>query len=199
MLLIVDSETSDLLKPDLPLGDPGQPWVVSLAAQLCAMDGTVRDFFHVRIRADGRQVRPGAHAVHGISSREAARSGVSEVTAFGMLIGFAAQATYAVGHGIDGFDRRVVESGLISLGKDTAMWTRPGLQFIDTMLVAVPVCQIPSGRDDGQFKWPSLDEASEIILNEPRREGAHSAWDDCDRARRLFLALRERNCVEIAA
>lgn len=199
MLLIVDTETSDLLKKDLALGDPGQPWVVALAAQLCAMDGTVRDFFHVRIRADGRQVRTGAQAVHGISSREAARHGVSEVTAFGMLIGFAAQASYAVGHGIDSFDRLVVESGLISLGKDTRMWTRAGLQFIDTMLVSTPVCKIPSGRDDGSHKWPSLDEACQSILDEAPREGAHSAYDDCDRARRLFLALRERNCVEIAA
>lgn len=199
MILVVDSETSDLLKADLPLGDAAQPWIVSLAAQLCTPEGLVRDFFHIRIRADGRQVRTGAQAVHGISTREAARHGVSEVTAFGMLIGFAAQASYAVGHGIDSFDRRVVESGLIRLGKDTRMWTRAGLQFIDTMLVAAPVCKIPSGRDDGQFKWPSLDEACQSILDEAPREGAHSAYDDCDRARRLFLALRERNCVEIAA
>lgn len=199
MLLIFDLETSDLLRRDLPLEDPAQPWVVSIGAQLCAMDGAVRDHFHARIRADGRQVRAGAQAVHGVSSRDAARSGVSETVALGMLIGFAAQATYCAGHGIEGFDRKVVESCLIRLGKDTRMWTRPGLQFVDTMLLATPVCRIPSGRDDGQFKWPSLDEACEAILGEPRREGNHSAYEDCDRARRLFIALRERNVVEIAA
>lgn len=199
MLLFFDLETSDLLRRDVPLGDPAQPWIVSIGAQLCAMDGMLRDHFHARIRADGRQVRAGAQAVHGVSSRDAARTGVSETVGLGMLIGFAAQATYCAGHGIEGFDRQVVESVLLRLGKDTRMWTRPGLQFFDTMKLATPVCRIPSGRDDGGFKWPSLDEALFELLGEPARGGFHSAYEDCDRARRLFLALRERNVVEIAA
>lgn len=198
MLLVIDTETSDLLKRDVPLHDPSQPWCVAVAAQLCDGDGLALDFIHARIRSDGRQVRPGAERIHGISSRAAARSGISEVVALGVLCGFAAQAEYLIGHGVS-FDRQIVESLLLRRGKDTKLWVRPGLSEICTMKTATALCRIPSGRDDNQFKWPSLDEACETILGEPRREGYHSAYDDCDRARRLFLALRERNCVEVAA
>lgn len=198
MLLFVDLETSDLLKRDLPLDDPSQPWAVTIAAELTDLNGKTRDFFYTRIRADGRRVRDGAAAVHGISSAQAGRDGVNEIAALAMLCGFAAQANYVVGHAID-FDRKVVESLLLRLRKDPKVWVRPGLEFICTMKTATSVCKIEPkvARDDGSYKWPSLDEACEIILNEPRREGAHDAWDDVQRAKRLFLALRSHNLIEV--
>lgn len=199
MLLFVDCETSDLLKKDLPLADPSQPWCVSLAAELCDDDGTTRDFLHTRIRSEGRMVRPGAKAVHGINSVDAGRDGVSETAALGVLIGFAAQASTVVGHGVD-FDRKVIEGVLIRRGKDTRMWVRPGLSFVDTMLAATPVCRLPHDPPSasGQFKWPSLDSACEAILHELPRAGHHSAWDDCQRAKRLYFALRQLNVLEAA-
>lgn len=197
MILIVDAETSDLPKRDLPADDPAQPWIVSVAAMLCSPEGEPQDFFHTRIRSDGRKIKDAAAAVHGISSRAAGRNGVSETAALGMLIGFAAQATAIVGHGID-FDRGMVECALVRLGKDTRIWVRAGLEFICTMKAAAPLCRIPSTHDSGGFRWPSLDAACEIILQEKRREGHHTAWDDCNRTKRLFLALRERKVLEAA-
>lgn len=198
MFLAVDVESSDLIKRDLPLSDASQPWAVGIAAQLFGEDGKPVDFFCTKIRGDGRQIRPGAEKVHGISSRAAGRGGISEVAALGMLCGLAAQASYLIGHNVE-FDRQVIEGLLIRLGKDTKLWVRPGLQSVCTMLASVALCRLPSGREDGQFKYPSLDEACEILLGESRREGHHAAWDDCDRARRVFLVLRERNCLEAAA
>lgn len=197
MYLVVDVETSDLLKRDVSLADPSQPWAVSIAALLCEPDGTDRDFFATRIRADGRQIRADAQNVHGITSREAGRNGVSELTALGMLIGLAANATYCIGHGID-FDRQVIESLLIRRDKATKMWTRPGLVFVDTMLAGVPVCRIPSGRDDNQFKWPSLDELL-ATLNLPPRPQPHTAWGDVQATKAAFFALRASNVLEVAA
>jgi DNA polymerase-3 subunit epsilon len=198
MILIVDCESSDLIKRTLPLSDPAQPWCVQLAAELVSNDNQTLDFFSTHIRADGRKVRSAAQSVHGISSSAAGRSGVSEIVALGFLCGLAAQAKYVVGHGID-FDRDLITSLLMRRGKDTKLWTRPGLESICTMKAATPVCKLVPDppRDDGGWKWPSLDEASQIILGEPRREGAHGAWDDVCRTRRLFTALRERNLVEV--
>jgi DNA polymerase III epsilon subunit-like protein len=197
MLLFMDTETSDLLKRNLALEDPSQPWCVELAADLSDMDGTTRDFFSVRVRADGRQVRPDAQAVHGITTREAARSGVSEIAALGMLVGLAAQARYLIGHAVE-FDRDVIVATLRRLKRDDRMLVRAGIELVCTMKAAAPVCRIPSDRGDGQFLWPSLDAACETVLGEPPRAGRHSAWQDCQRAKRLFLALRERKMMEAA-
>lgn len=196
MLLFIDTETSDLVKRDVPLHDPSQPWCVSLAAELCDNDGTSRDFIFTRIRSDGRMIRDGAKAVHGITSSQAGRDGVSETAALGVLIGFAAQASTVVGHGVD-FDRQIIEGLLIRRGKDTRMWVRPGLTFIDTMIAATPVCKLSSGRSDGQFKWPSLDECCEAILHEQPRTGHHSAWDDLLRTKRLYFALMHLGVMEM--
>ncbi len=201
MLLFVDTETSDMLKRHLPLSDESQPWIVSIAAELVGMDGVTQDFFYTRVRAaDGAKIRDGAEKVHGISSREASRSGVPQVVALGMLCHFAAQANLAIGFGMD-FDRQIVESALIRSGKDTKLWVRPGLQFVNCMLAATPVCKLPpkQPRDDGAHKWPSLDEACEIILGTPRREGHHNAWNDMQRTKLLYFALRAKGVLEIAA
>lgn len=199
MLLFIDTETSDLLKKDLPLSDPSQPWACAIAADLCDDDGTTRDFLHTRIRSEGRMIRAGAKAVHGISSSDAGRDGVSETAALGVLIGFAAQVSVVIGHGVS-FDRQVIEGLLIRRGKDTRMWMRAGLCFVDTMLAATPVCRLPHDPPSasGQFKWPSLDSACEAILHELPRSGYHSAWDDCQRTKRLYFALRELRVLEAA-
>lgn len=199
MLLFIDTETSDLIKKDLPLSDPSQPWCVSIAAELCDDDGTARDFISTRIRSEGRMIREGAKAVHGMSSTQAGRDGVSEAAALGVLIGLASQASKVIGHGVD-FDRQVIEGVLTRRGKDARMWTRPGLTFVDTMLAATPVCRLPHDppSTSGQFKWPSLDAACEAILHELPRVGHHSAWDDCQRAKRLYFALRELRVLEAA-
>lgn len=198
LIMVCDTETSDLPKYELPKGDPTQPWIVSAAAQLCSDDGKMIDHFSSRVLANGRHIRPGAEAVHGITTRSAGRFGISELTVLGVIIGFASQATIVTGFGLE-FDRWIIESNLLRLNKDTRMWVRPGLEFVDLMKACAPVCRIPSGRSDGQFKWPTLDEACEIILGMPPREGDHIVWDDTERARLLYFALRERKILETAA
>lgn len=196
-ILFVDCETSDLLKRDLALDDLSQPWCVSIAAVL-AVPGRPDQEINLPIRAEGRKIRAGAEAVHGVSSREAAKHGVPEVAVLAVLCWLAAQAECVVGHGI-GFDRDVVTSVLMRRGKDSRLWTRPGLTFHDTMKLATPFCRIPSVFDDGGFKWPSLDEACSILLGEPPRAGEHSAKDDLQRTRRLWAWLCDHNAVETAA
>lgn len=200
MFLMVDTETSDLIKRHVALDDPSQPWVVTLSAELLNVDGESIDFFSTHIRADGRKVRDNAAAIHGVSSSQAGRSGVPEVAALAMLCHFAAQARYCVGYGID-FDRQVIEGVLLRRGKDPHLWTRPGLEFVDCMKAATPICKIipDPPRDDGSYRWPTLDAACAHLLGETPRAGKHRSWDDCQRVRRLFFALRERGVLEIAA
>lgn len=200
-LLFVDTETSGLIKKHLPVDSDQQPWVVSLAAELCDDAGRQIACINTGIRAAGRRIEAEASAVHGVSSAAAGRTGVSELAALGILCGkesFASQARYVIGHGIS-FDRLVITSVLARNGRDATAWSRPGLTFIDTMLATAPFCKLPSDREDGSYKWPSLDEACEILLNEPHRAGPHNAWDDLQRAKRLFFWLRSRGALEIEA
>lgn len=194
-ILFIDTESSDLLKEALPLDDPAQPWAVSIAAEL-VVGGVSSDFFHLHIKAEGRQVRAGAEAVHGISTRAASKRGLSEVAALGVLCGLAAQAERVVGHGVD-FDRRLIEGLLLRRGKETKLWTRPGLEFVDTMKAATPFCKI--ARDDGSFKWPSLSEAAEILLERKEERGHHDAWDDLQLVRDLHDWLAAHGAWETAA
>jgi len=196
MILIFACATSDVLRTDLSLDDPGQPWICEIAAELIDAQGNPLASFWSPVKSEGRKIRDGAAAVHGISSRDAAKRGISEISALGMLVGLAAQARYAVGHGIQ-FDKDVVTSLLMRLGKKPDIWTRPGLSFLDTMIPATAACKIPSEHESGTYKWPSLDEAGTIILGEEPRDGHHSARDDVQRTKRLFLELKRQNLIEV--
>lgn len=198
MLLFLDCETSGLIKKALPLGSPEQPWIVNLAAELT--DGAGKQLACIRtgIRANGRTITDGARNVHGVSSATAARSGVSELAALGVLCGresLASQARYVIGHGIS-FDRDVVTSVLAGQGRDPASWTRPGLQFVDTMLAAAPFCGISGEHESGGYRWPSLDQACETLLGEAPRVGPHDAWDDLRRCKELYFWLRDHDAFE---
>jgi hypothetical protein len=198
MILYTDVEASGLLVRELPLDHEGQPWAVTVSAELCDINDNVLAHFSTPIRAEGRKITSGATRVHGISSSVAGRSGVPEISALGMLCHLASEARYVVGWGIE-FDRKVIESVLMRRKKDTRLWTRPNLEFVDTMKAAAHVCKIPSEHESGGYKWPTLDEGCEIMLGEPRREGTHNSWDDLQRAKRCTRHLRNLNILEIAA
>jgi hypothetical protein len=183
MLLFVDIEASGLIQRDLPLGDPAQPWVVEMAAELVGLDGVRKAGFVDQIKAEGRQVAEG----RAITSRQW-EDGSSEVAVLGHLCQLAARATYLVGHGI-AFDRTVVESLLIARGKDTRLWVRPGLESRCTMRAATPFCRMPhvEPKERGGFRWPSLDEAAEILCGLP--PGPRSAESDLAKTKAVYFEL----------
>jgi hypothetical protein len=192
--MFINCVTSDLLKKDRSLADDSQPWCVWVCG-LLEVPGRYPQCFSLAVKAEGRKVRAGAEAVHGLSSRDAAKHGVSEVVVLGDVCGLAAQAECVVGHGID-FDKDVITSLLMRRDKSTKLWVRPGLRFFDTMALATPFCRLPRAvNEDGSFKWPSLREASEILLKETVEEGPHDPMNDLERVRRLWGWLVANNAV----
>lgn len=201
MYLFLKIESSGLLKKNLPLEDANQPWVVSLAAQLCDASGNELAAIRTGIRANGRAIASDASAVHGISSRKASYSGVAEKSALRLLCGkesFVSQARYVVGHGMQ-FDKDVITSLILRNGWDASVWTRQGVEFCCTMLAAAPFCKLASEHESGSYRWPSLDDACRILLDEEPRAGVHDAWDDLRRCRSLFFWLRERGAFDLEA
>lgn len=194
MILFVHLATSDLMKRGLPLTDPAQPWVCGLAAALATPAGETVSYLSTLVQPDaGMQIRPEATARHGIETREAAKTGIGGILALGILCQFARKADVVVGHAID-FEKAVVESVLMRAGKDTRLWTRPGLRFIDTMAAATPFCRIEATppREDGQFKWPSLSEACASLLGDEPAAGPVTPQAALVSVIRLFKHLSDR-------
>jgi DNA polymerase III epsilon subunit-like protein len=201
--LTIDLETSGLIRKDLPLSDPVQPWAVSIAADLADNDGNSLGFFSLLIKPDGRKIQANAEKVHGISSRDAEIWGIKENAPLVVLQDLAGKAEFIVSFG--DFDKLVITSLFARMEKALSKpegtygrkWARPGLQFVDVQKPAAQaVCKLPSEFEDGDYKWPSLDEACSIILGEAPRDGAHTAWDDLQRTKRLYLALRDQGHFE---
>lgn len=195
MLLFLKVASSDLLHSSEPLGSAAQPWAVSIAGELTAMDGATKGMMLAPIRSDGRAIKSAATAKHGISARDAARAGVSEIAALGFLIQLSMNPTHLIAWAVE-FDRDVLISVLARLGKDSRMLVRTGLELIGVQDFARAACKL-AGSDDGQFRRPTLDEACSIILGETRAAGPHSAWDDLCAMRRVFFALRDRGVITL--
>jgi DNA polymerase III subunit epsilon len=198
MILFVALDTSGLLKRHVPLEDPSQTWPVRVGFEFSTMDGHQKGFLSTQIRSDGRKIQEAATAIHGITTREADRSGMSEVIALGAICAWAKETRYLVGFSVD-FYRDVLEGALMRRGRDSSMLIRAGIEVVDLMKPCAQFCKIVTDREDGSYKWPRLSEACEMLLGDAPMVGYRHAWDDCQRAKRLFFELRKRNALEIAA
>lgn len=198
MILAVDVETSNLPPRGMGIENPQYPWPMQIGAVLFDVDGRDHAIFSSRIRADGRTVSDGAQAVHGISAREAGRSGIPEIIALAAVCHFAGQASYMVGFNIE-FDRDVLHASILRLNQDPKRLMRPGLEIVDLMKPSSAFCKLDSGREDGQYKFPRLGEALSVIRNERPRQGRHDALRDAMAAKRLFFSLRHRGAFEAEA
>ncbi len=200
MILVIKTATSSLVKPSLSLEDPAQPWAAAIAAELIDREGRSHGFMKTRILGRGRQIHPDATKVHGISSRDAQKSGMDETDAVAYLNGLARQSTCAVSYSID-FDRDVIQ-GVLLRARDEArlrVWTRSNYKFISLRNACTAICRLKpiKPRDDGGFRWPSLDDACQIMLGWPRLLGVRDLWTDCMRVKALFLLLAERGAFEL--
>lgn len=197
-LLFVRAETSGLLRRNLNLADPAQPWIVALAAELVDFDGRSLAGFHTQIRADGRSITSGAANVHGITTRQAGREGISEVIALGMLVGMSAQ----IGHGgaivahHARFVRDVVTSILIRRDRKTDTWIRPGLAQICTAEASAPFVRAERGAEDDDERSPSLDEAVQAVCGLPARTNTRSVVEDLARVKQVYAELVKRRAIE---
>lgn len=197
MLLFLKVASSDLIHEGEPLSSPAQPWAVSIAAELTTPEGVTKGMMLAPIRSDGRRIKEAATAKHGISAREAARAGVSEIAALGFLVQLAMNPTHLIAWNAE-FDRSVLTAVLERLGKDSRMLMRAGLELVGVQQCAAAACKLPGGPD-GQFKLPTLDEATQIIVGTTRTGGPHTAWDDMRDMRAVFFALRDRGVMALEA
>lgn len=198
MILSLDTETSNLPARGMDVANPQYPWPVRIGAALFDDDGKDYALFSTGIRGDGRTIAEGAKNVHGVSSREAGRTGIPEKVALSVICHLAGQARLLIGFNIE-FDRDVLVAAILRQDQDPKRLLRPGLQLIDLMKPCTPFCKLPTDHDSGSYRWPSLDDAGRILLGETPRVGPHTDWNDLQRGKRIYFWLKARGALELGS
>jgi hypothetical protein len=201
-ILFLNCATSGLYREDLGPTDAGQPWVMACAFMLCNDAGAATNQgFHV-IKADGRTAKENAVKVHGISAWATTQIGIPEPRFLGLLADLLKtlplHAMKVVTYG--DLDRRIISSLFarfgMSQGKEGAyarLWeTRTGTEFVNLMQPwCQQVCRLPS-QVEGEFKWPTLDEAAAVILGRAPVEGFRDAFADMLLVKDIYFELQRR-------
>lgn len=203
-LLFLKVHSSGLYREDLSPTDASQPWAMQVAAMLCNEAGSVSNSFSHIVKADGRTAKENAVRVHGISAWATTQVGVPEARILGLLADLLkttpVSAMKVITYG--DFDRRIVSSLYQRFGEKergnpmafAKLWeSRPGTEFINLMAPWCQVtCKLPSEIEGGDYRWPTLEEAAEIILGRPPREGFRDAYEDLCVQRDLYFELARR-------
>ena len=91
------------------------------------------------------------------------------------------------------FARFAASQGKPSNAYDRLWLARPFVEFVNLMdPYCTMLCKIPSKEIEGQWKWPTLDEASEIILGKEPRGEKHDSWQDMLILRDLYIECDRR-------
>lgn len=189
MILFFDTETTGFTRPNLPIDDAAQPYIVQLAAQLCQPDGKVVAGFSLVIGNDV-EIPAQAKAVHGITEEHCVRFGVSPLSAMSMFAHFHQRADLIVAHNIK-FDKDVIETGMTrAQGKEMRL-KKP---LYCTMEAAKPIVQLPPTdrmRAAG-FNGPKAPKLEECIRHFFGEElaGAHDAEADMLGCKRVYFHLQ---------
>jgi DNA polymerase-3 subunit epsilon len=191
--LIFDTETTGMVKWDLPPEHPSQPDLVQLGMLLVETGSwrlRARHSTLVRL-AEGVSIEAGAREAHGISEEECARFGVAPIVACSLFNQLCLQADLIVAHNMS-FDRSVMLTALHRLGdKPDRM---QGRRLVCTKESSTDVLKLP-GRY-GSYKWPTLAEAYQYYSGQAL-EGAHDALVDTEACLTVFRGLVQQGVVQL--
>lgn len=182
---LFDTETTGIYNYRAPAGDDCQPDVVQLAAILCDEE-QIYSAINVFVHAD-TEIPNEAFEIHRIDRLKTARIGISRMRTCQLLDSFAGKADLLVGHNID-FDVNMMLTATIREGGQGVNLKKP--RFC-TMKEAVPHCKLPNPKRPGTYKWPSLQEAYQILVDPKGFSGAHDAMADLRATYEVYRVLRK--------
>jgi DNA polymerase-3 subunit epsilon len=191
MTLVFDTETNGKANFDRPPEDECQPRLVQLGALLLDRELQTVGELNLIIKPVGFDIPPEVAKIHGITIEKATNYGVPEKQALELFASWCAISQIIVAHNI-AFD------GIV-LGRANhihGLTYKPPTPYC-TMQKSTDRCKIPGGRG---YKWPSLQEAHQILLG-TGFEGAHDAMADVRACARVyaFLLTGEKPKTAVAA
>ncbi len=193
-VLIFDTETTGIPEYKKPSEDPCQPHLTEIAALLYTNTGVLLESFTALIRPDGWVIPDDVAAMNGITTEQAALSGIDEgdaVLAFMNLHGF---ADVRVAHNCS-FDDRIMRIALKRYVGDEAADQFKLEPKECTALLSKPLCQLPptdamkKTNFKNSFKTPNLAEALAHFTGDVITE-AHRALADAKACARVYFAIK---------
>lgn len=171
-ILFFDTETTGFPSRSLNIDDPKQPAICQLAAMLMEGDKLINQISCI-VKVGDKTIHPGAEKVHGISQDYSNEVGLDPLMAVMLFHAMLLKADQLVAHNLD-FDLAMMRIEYVRHNLDDKF-----LDAIDgycTMTNSTDICQLPGKF--GKFKWPKLEEAYKILVDENGFEGAHDALVD---------------------
>lgn len=195
-ILFFDTETTGKANMKAP-PSADQPILVQLGAVLMSYSGDVLSQVDVIVEPDGWVIPPESTAVHGISQQLAEDVGLPLKVVMSIFINLCKKAHVLSAHNLD-FDELIAQSQLHRLGQLESWNARAGhLVRVCTMRQSTPHCKIPNTQSwakPGDYKWPSLEEASQFYLGKSV-ENAHKAMSDCVALANIFGEMKRRGHI----
>lgn len=194
MILFIDTETTGKYLFDRAPGESGQPYIVQLAAIMYDDQRRERFMLNTLIRPTRGgvpfSIPVDAQAIHGISTQDCQRSGLTIHTAMTALEQLCDMSEVVVAHNID-FDAAMVTSEIVRLGRVLPPALR---RRYCTMKESTHICNLP-----GKYgpKWPKLSEAYQFFFKE-ELQGAHDALADVRACARIYYALQDRHAAAMS-
>ena len=191
-ILFFDTETTGIANMKESPDDPNQPWLVQMGVVLMSFEGDVLSQVDLIVEPDGWSIPPDVVAVHGISQETAELCGVPLKTVMSVFSNLCKKANVLSAHNLD-FDELIVRAQYARIGQLPRL---DHLIKICTMKQATPHCKIPSPYRRGEYKWPSLEEASQFYLGKSV-ENAHRAMSDCVALANIFGEMKKRGHIKL--
>ncbi|MEO6488035.1 MAG: 3'-5' exonuclease [Thermoanaerobaculia bacterium] len=186
MYLIIDTETNDLPRDwRAPVTDLANwPRIIQAAWLEFDSSGGERSRFSSLVRPVGFAISVGAQNVHGITTAEATRNGVSLSSVLDKLAEALTRVNVVIAHNID-FDATVLSAEFLRTGRSDPL---AGARTLCTMKEAAAYCDLP-----GKYgpKWPKLEELHMHLFSTPPHR-AHDALADAEACARCFFELKRR-------
>lgn len=186
-----DVETSGFINKQLSPTDPKQAWAMQLAMILSDQNRTYIEVSAL-VTSEGRTCNPHAQKVHGISTTDCDRGGMSEENLLNIIVHSFFTADLLVAHNY-AFDIEFIDR---FIWRSNTKWA--GLKQIPfyctmketTNLCRLPFKQIQKWKSSQKYKWPKLEELYKFLFGE-ELVGAHDALTDVRATRRCFYKLKE--------
>lgn len=188
LALVFDTETTGLYQRRRVPSHESQPDIVQLFGML-ADEEQVYTHFNLFIHSE-IPIPPEVTEKNRIDRRMTEKVGVSRLRACQIFDSFARKADILVGHNIE-FDLNVMRTAFHREGGTGVCLTKP---LYCTMLSAVERCQIPhpNPRNPGEFKWPTLTEAYQKLVDPRGFPNAHDAEADVRACYEVYRVLRKK-------
>jgi DNA polymerase III epsilon subunit-like protein len=184
--LLIDTETSALMKFDLPADHPGQGRLAHLAMIEC---GPAPDFEVTRkvdfyVKPDGWSMTAGATAVNGLTNIFLWEQGIPIGEVLDAYAASILSGRSVVAFGAQ-FDCKVMRGELRWAGRDDLFEKTPNICLMRNM---TRVCNLPQKKGKG-LKWPKLEEAMQHY--ELPFEVTHTATNDVLAVHQLLCRINE--------